>query len=84
MLHQEELILSQKETNKFGDLIDKFDNMNVALSLSDGVLKQATVANGDSMQFIFKVDEMYATKQEVESFSKAIMSKIQREKGSRK
>lgn len=80
-LHKEELVLNQKHTKdyfKAASIIERLQHLVSPFKAPK--INQAAMA-GDTYEINFNVENMNATKQEVDSFSTAIQNRLRREKG---
>lgn len=85
MLHKEELVLNTKETNKFGDLIRKFDGMERLVSLISRATSSSSNGNTAPTEFnvTFDIDSLKGDKQSAKELGDMFMEEVKRNWGVR-
>lgn len=85
MLHEEEFILNKGQTKEFFKVADFFDNMrnfmNKVTTPKQPELQPA--GTGEPIEINFHVENMNATRQEADGFTKTIMDNLKRKRGIR-
>lgn len=83
-LHQNELVLTEKETNKFGDLVSQFNQMSTVMKAVERMATPNTATNsGDTYEITLNIDRLTGTHDEAEYIGDILLDKIRREKGIR-
>lgn len=86
MLHKEELVLNTKETNKFGDLVRKFDGMERLVDLISRATKSSSNNNNTmpaQLNVTFDIENLEGSKESAKELGDLFMKEVKRNWGVR-